>query len=64
MMKGFIEVTAVDNQKKFLNVSCIEAVCDHTIYLMFNIPNATKQDYVECQETYEEIKQKIKEAVR
>ncbi len=63
MNKGFIEVTAKDNQKKFLNVSSIEVVCDSTIYLMFNIPYATEQDCVECQETYEEIKQKIKEAV-
>lgn len=62
VIKGFIEVTAIDNQKRLLNVSHIEDVWNNTIYLMFNFPNMMEQDYIDCQETYEEIKQKIKEA--
>lgn len=62
VIKGFIEVTAIDNQKRLLNVSHIEEVWNNTIYLMFNFPNMMEQDYIDCQETYEEIKQKIKEA--
>lgn len=62
-IKGFIEVTAIDNQKRLLNVSHIEDVWNNTIYLMFNFPNMMEQDYIDCQETYEEIKQKIKEAM-
>lgn len=63
MIKGFIEVTCSDNEKRFINVSCIEVVHNNQIYIAFNSPDSIEQDYFNCQETYEEIKQKIKEAV-
>lgn len=62
VIKGFIEVTDSSNNKRFVNVSRIEEIWDNTIYLAFFVPNSTAQDYIVCQETYEEIKQKIKEA--
>lgn len=63
VIKGFIEVTDGSNEKRFVNVSQIEEIWNNTIYLSFIVPNAVSQDYIDCQETYEEIKQKIKEAV-
>lgn len=61
MMKGFIEVTdATNNAKRLLNVNHIQEVWGNTIYTLL-VENDI-QDSVNCQETYEEIKQKIKEA--
>lgn len=63
-VKGFIEVTGQkDNSKRLINIWHVEEVADNYIYLAFNSPNSIEQDYVRCKETYEEIKQKIKEAV-
>lgn len=62
MIKGFIEVTdATNNAKRRLNVNHIQEVWGNTIYTLL-VENDI-QDSVNCQETYEEIKQKIKEAV-
>lgn len=63
MIKGFIEVTCQDNKKRIINVNHIEEVCDNKIYIVFNCPDSIEQDYFTCQETYEEIKEKIREAV-
>lgn len=66
MIKGFIEVTDISkkNDKKVLvNIAQIEFVIDNYILIAFNVPNVNMQDYLYCKETYEEIKQKIKEAV-
>lgn len=62
MIKGFIEVTdATNNAKRLLNVNHIQEVWGNTIYTLL-VENDI-QDSVNCKETYEEIKQKIKEAV-
>lgn len=59
MIKGFIEVTSTNINSKFLiNIKYIEYIEDNFIIL-----NLTKPDFIKCKETYEEIKQKIKEAV-
>lgn len=58
-MKGFIEVTSTNSKKKMLvNIKYIEYIDDNFIIL-----NLTKPDFINCKETYSEIKQKIKEAV-
>lgn len=63
-MKGFIEVEGQKgNIKRLINVRHIEEVANNSIYIAFNSPNSIQQDYVRCKETYEEIKEKIKEAV-
>lgn len=63
MLKGFIEVTNIKNNKPCLiNIDWIEEVDGNVIYLAFNNPNGFSQDYIYCKESYEEIKQKIKEA--
>lgn len=55
-MKGFIEVTASNKGTKCLfNVRYIEKVIKSTVYFA--------QDYIECKESYEEIRAKIAEAV-
>lgn len=58
MIKGFIEVHNYNNEDKLvlINVGHITGVWGSEIYL-------GEDDYVKCAETYEEIKQKIKEAV-
>lgn len=54
-MKGFIEVTSEAGFKELVNINHIEAVINQTIYLdAINII---------CEESYEEIKAKIAEAV-
>lgn len=55
-MKGFIEVTASKKGTKCLfNVRHIETVINSTVYFA--------QHYIECKESYEEIRAKIAEAV-
>lgn len=64
MIKGFIEVTnAKTNKHHLINVGWIEEIFGNTIYfaLVFN-NSIIQQDYFQCKESYEEIKQKIKEA--
>lgn len=62
-MKGFIEITAKDGRKRLLNINRIEEVINSTIYLDVINPDAVEQDHVKCEESYEEIKAKIAEAV-
>lgn len=63
MIKGFIEVTVGDSNTSYLiNINWIECVVGSRIYLSFSLPNASNQDRILCNETYEEIKRKIKEA--
>lgn len=58
MIKGFIEVTDSESGlKRLINVNLIEEIDNYTISLAFN------KNYISCEETYEEIKEKIKEAV-
>lgn len=68
-MKGFIEIVGKDGKKRLLNVRYIEEVCEigehHCdIYLAFNCPNATDQDYYQVRQSYDEIVALIKEAAK
>ena len=58
MIKGFIEVHNYNNEDKLvmINVRHITDVWGNEIYL-------AKDDYIKCAETYEEIKNLIREAV-
>ncbi len=63
MPKEFIEVTSIITNKPYLiNINWIEEVDDNNIYFAFNTPSSIEQDHIQCKESYEEIKQKIKEA--
>jgi hypothetical protein len=68
-MSGFIEITDKNKCRRLLNVRHIEEVAENItkdgcyIYLAFNTPNATEQDYFEVAESYEAIIDKISNAV-
>ena len=67
-MKGFIEIVGKDNKTRLLNVRYIEEVCkigeNHCdIYMAFNCPNATDQDYFQVRLPYNVVVDLIKEAV-
>lgn len=58
MIKGFIEVADPESGlKRLINVNWIEEIDNYTISLAFN------KNYIAYEGTYEEIKEKIKEAV-
>lgn len=65
MIKGFIEVHngKSDGQAVLINIRHIVDVRDDVIYMDDTLPNASDYSCTHCEETYEEIKQKIKEAV-
>lgn len=50
----FIEVTSTNNTKVLVNLNAVEDIIKSTIYF------TTKGDFVNCKETYEELKEKIK----
>lgn len=62
-MKGFIEVTDEQRTKHLINIRHIEEVVNSTIYLDVINPHCDEQDRIICEESYEEIKAKIAEAV-
>lgn len=63
MPKGFIEVTNTGiNRPCLINIDLIEEVSGNWIYLAFSPSGAHSRRYFSCEETYEDIKQKIKEA--
>lgn len=62
-MKGFIEVTSECEVKHLINIRHIEEVVNQTIYLDVVNPDCDEQDHIFCEESYEEIKAKIAEAV-
>lgn len=65
MIKGFIEVHngKDSNNVVLINIRHIVDVRDNIIYMDDTMPNASDYSYTYCEETYEEIKAKIKEAV-
>lgn len=63
-MKGFIEVTTSNKGTKYLiNVRHIEKVVKSIICFDLVSSSYNEQDYIECKESYEEIRAKIAEAV-
>lgn len=54
-MKGFIEVTYSGGKKILININRIEKLSNNVIYLVNN-------SYYKFEESYEQIKQLIKEA--
>lgn len=65
MIKGFIEVHNIKNSNNavLVNIRHIVDVRDNIIYMDDALPNSSDYPCTHCEETYEEIKQKIKEAV-
>lgn len=67
-MSGFIEIVGKDKNRRLLNIRYIEEVAETSdndicmIYLGFNTPNATEQDYFEVAESYDTIVGKISDA--
>lgn len=64
MIKGFIEITNLNDYKILINVNWIENVSDNTICIAASYPDCNTHVYFECKETYEELKRKIKDAVK
>lgn len=62
-MKGFIEVND-GNDKTLININHITTVKHNIIYTDEMIPCQTDYMNYACSETYEEIKEKIKEALK
>lgn len=68
-MRGFIEICNEFGNKMLLNTRYIEEVREHpdsdmcTIYLAFNCPGATDQDYLKVNKPYKEIVSLIERAV-
>ena len=54
-MKGFVEVTVIDNRKFAYELKCIKAFSNYQIFLK-------NSEWVQVKESYEEIKQLIKNA--
>ena len=67
-MSGFIEIIDKNKNRRLLNIRYIEEVAESItkdgcyIYLAFNTPNATEQDYYEVAESYNSIIEKIADA--
>lgn len=55
----FIEVTDSDGEKILVNTDHVEMIMGNTVYFAFNIPDGVEHDYIECKETYDEIKEMI-----
>ena len=68
-MREFIEIVCRDKHRRLLNVKHIEEVYEISensciIYMAFNVPYATEQDYFEVQKPYDEIVSLIEKAVQ
>lgn len=63
-MKGFIEIHTTDGVPHLVNVCHIVEVVENKIYTDDIAPFATDYPHFECWECYEEIVDKIAEAVR
>lgn len=65
-MARFIEVTDNDDgAKRLVNTNWIEEICEGSsrgvwiLYIAFNSQGRFMQDYISCQESYEEVKAMI-----
>lgn len=62
-MKGFIEITTSNKGTKYLiNVRHIEKVVKSIIFFDLVSSSYNEQEYIECKESYEEIRAKIERA--
>lgn len=52
----FIEVTSTSNSKILVNINEVQDIIKSTIYFK------TKGDFINCKETYDEIKNKLAQA--
>ena len=67
-MNGFIEITpAGGGNRRLINIRHIEEVIENadgacTIYMAFNVPDAIEQDYIDTNNSFDEIVEMIKGA--
>lgn len=61
-MKGFIEIHTLDGKVHLVNIRHIVEVVGNAIYTDDVMPNLTDYPHFDCQESYEEIRDKIAEA--
>ncbi len=58
-MRGFIQIKSKEGKWRCINIKYIEEVIETekgcTIYLAFNCPSATEQDYIETDKSYDEV---------
>lgn len=64
-MNGFIEIIDSNKKRRYLNINYIEEVAESDndscyIYMAFNCPDATDQDYFIVKRPYDEIVDIIK----
>ncbi len=65
-MSGFIEIIPKwDKKRRFINIRHIEEVVEVDentcrVFMAFNVPDATEQDYFEVDKPYDEIISMIK----
>lgn len=65
-MSGFIEIRPIfNNSRRFINIKHIEEVVEIDenscrIFMAFNVPDATEQDYFDADKPYDEIVSMIK----
>ena len=65
-MSGFIEICPIFNRsRRFINIKHIEEVVEIDenscrIFMAFNVPDATEQDYFDVDKPYDEIVSMIK----
>lgn len=62
-MKGFIEIHTTDGKIHLVNVQHITEVDGSTVYTDEFIPDLVDFPHYDCEESYDEIKIKIAEAV-
>lgn len=62
-MKGFIEVTDLNGRSRLVNTAHISEVSDKVIYMDFVESVSGMQNLICCQQTYDEIKKLIQEAI-
>lgn len=63
-MNGFIELTNEYNESCLVNIRHIELVFGSTVFFDLVLDDSGHQSFIECRESYEEIKAKIAEALK
>jgi hypothetical protein len=53
-MSRFIKVHR-EGIPHLINLDWVEEIHENTIYFAFNVPNAVEQDYLEVDETFEQL---------
>lgn len=61
-MKGFIEVTVYNDDRKIILINCTNIICVYVDKSGYTTIDMTDNDYIHTTMSYDDIKAKIKEA--